>query len=57
MNISWYFSGATNNYHVTMEHEEVFSTPDPYQRDMFIAELKARIKLIEQQHALSNESR
>lgn len=34
-------------YFIFMDGEQVHCTKDQYQRDMFIAELKARIKLIE----------
>lgn len=47
MDISWNYYGATQKYHITLDGEEVHIVKTEYERDMFIAELKARIKLIE----------
>lgn len=42
--IECYYRKETDSYHVTMNSQLVFSTHDPYQRDLFIAELIAKLE-------------
>jgi len=53
--ISWNWRGMTQMYHVTLDCEEVHSCKTPYERDMFIAELKARLKFLEHQRRVSDD--
>ena len=43
--IGSHYSGSSQGYHIELNGEEVHYTKDAYQRDMFIAELKARINI------------
>lgn len=45
--VTYFYKGATGGYHIELDGEQVHFTKDEYQRDMFMAELKARIKLLE----------
>jgi hypothetical protein len=46
-NIHWAYKGATEGYHIYLNDEQVHFTKDTYERNMFIAELKAKLKLEE----------
>lgn len=39
--------GLDGGYHIMLNGEQVFFTRDEYQKSMFIAELKAKIRVIE----------
>lgn len=41
--IHYTFRGNDNSYHVFMNNEEIYSTKDGRDRDLFIAELKGRL--------------
>lgn len=48
-NISWMFSGESQGYHINMDGEQIHFTKDVYERDMFISELKGRLKIAAEQ--------
>lgn len=45
-NISWNWRGDSKAYFVTLDGEEVHRCETPYERDMFIAELKMRFRML-----------
>jgi hypothetical protein len=57
--VGYHFSGATKGYHISLDGKEVHFTQEVYQRDMFMAELNAKLntmsfnsRLIEQNQRL-----
>jgi hypothetical protein len=44
--IGWTYHGATRGYQIYMNDEQIHFAKTEYDRDMFIADLKARILLI-----------
>lgn len=51
-NISSYWSGRTEGWHIALDGEQVHFAKSIYERDMFIAELRARLKLLQQREGL-----
>jgi hypothetical protein len=47
--IRYMYSGESQGYHVSMDGEQIFFTKDAYQRDMFIAELKGKLRIAAEQ--------
>jgi hypothetical protein len=45
--ISCVFYGADQGYHISLNGEQVHFAKDSYECDMFIAELKGRLKIAE----------
>jgi hypothetical protein len=46
--ISSIWNGESKGWIITMDGDKVHFTRDEYQKDMFIAELKAKIKLMQE---------
>ena len=53
--VSLHYTGCDHLWHVTLNNEDVYSTKDEYKRDMFAAELKVRINLLEEDDGLARE--
>jgi hypothetical protein len=52
--VSWYYSEEPKGYHILLDGEQVHFTDKEYERDMFIAELKAKIKIAERTEFAEN---
>ena len=46
LQVTSFYNGSSRGDFVTLDGEQVFFTKNPYERDMFIAELKARIAVL-----------
>lgn len=45
--ITWRYTGTDDSYHIEMDGEEVHIAKTAFDRDIFIATLKANIKLLD----------